>query len=218
MIRLLAVASLVAVSTAAAASSGQPKKVIRASVQAKARAINVRRTDLPGSGWRSSPASRNNSFPNCSFYHPNQSDLTENADAHSPTFSLRSGSSISSSTAIFQTATQGRTAYARVAQPALARCLGQLFRQATGHPSDVTIVSTNAFRVAGFGERAALFQIRALFRSSPRARIRVYLDYILINRAKVDTVIAFAGLGAPFSTPFAKGVAHKVAARMAIAI
>src|SRR5438105_11999242 len=77
--------TVVAVATAA---KGDPKKVIVPAVQAKAKAINVRLSDLPASGWRARKASTSTSNPRCSSYNPDQSDLTENGDAHSPEFTL----------------------------------------------------------------------------------------------------------------------------------
>ena len=118
------VLALLVASSAIAATSGQPKKDIIPAVQAKAKAINVKLSDLPkGVGFTAKPSTPDTGTPTCSFYNPDQSDLTENGDAKSPNFTLASGSFVSSSTSIFKTASQGRTAYARVVQPKLPNCL-----------------------------------------------------------------------------------------------
>ena len=130
--KLLALAgvALVVAATAAAASPNDPKKVIIPAVQAKARAMNLRLSDLPAAmGFKAKPASADSSDPRCSYYNPDQSDLTENGDAKSPELTLASGSFISSSASIFKTATQGRTAYTRVVQPKLPNCLAEVFRK-----------------------------------------------------------------------------------------
>jgi len=77
-------------------------------VQAKAKAINVQLSDLPGTGWKPHVSNSKGSTPRCSYYEPDQSDLTENGDADSPEFTLASGSFVSSSTGIFVSAKQGR--------------------------------------------------------------------------------------------------------------
>jgi hypothetical protein len=201
---------------AASAAKGDPKKVILPAVQAKARAINVRLADLTaGSGWRAKPSGPSTSSPRCSYYNPDQSDLTENGDADSPEFTLPSSSFVSSTTGIFKSAAQGRTAYARVIQPLLPRCLAEIFRKGTGHPQQVTIVSAAAVKFPQLAERTNAYLVVADFKTSPKVTIRVYLDLIAMNRGKVDSVVFFAGIGNAFSGSFERAVATKVAARMA---
>ena len=50
---------------AAAAATGEPKKVIIPAVQAKAKAINVQRSDLPGTGWKPHVTSSSDETPRC---------------------------------------------------------------------------------------------------------------------------------------------------------
>jgi hypothetical protein len=216
----LLVAAVLALTVVAAASAakGDPKKVILPAVQAKAKAINVKLADLTaGTGWTAKPSSPSGSSPRCSYYTPDQSDLTENGDASSPEFTLPSSSFVSSSTSIFQSAAQGRTGYARVIQPLLPRCLGDIFRKGTGHPSEVTIVSAAATKFPQLAERTNAYRVVADFKTSPKVTIRVYLDFVAMNRGKVDLVIFFFGIGNAFSNSFERSVAAKVAARMATA-
>src|SRR5712692_2516848 len=134
----------------ASATAREPAKAIVPAVQAKARAINLRQTDLTGAGWKTEPtetASSNSSSFRCSYYHPDLSDLTENGDALS-VFQLPSGSLVMSSTSIFESAAQARGDYARESRPALARCLGDIWGREIGlvlrrqgHPNKVRIGS-----------------------------------------------------------------------------
>src|SRR5262249_34569159 len=134
LLKILAVLLLsLTVVASAAAASGQPNKAIIPAVQARAKAVNVQRSDLAGSGWAPHPSTSSGETPRCSYYTPDQSDLTENGDATSPEFTLATGSFVSSSTGIFLDAKQGRTAYARVVRPTLPRCLAEVFRNGTGH-------------------------------------------------------------------------------------
>jgi hypothetical protein len=134
-------ALLLAAGIAAAGNPHLPKQAIVPAVQAKAKAINVKLADLPAAGWKAKPSGPDTGTPRCSFYNPDQSDLTENGNAKSPEFTLPSSSFVSSSTSIFKTAGQGRTAYARVVQPKLPKCLAELFRKGAA-PTKVTIVSS----------------------------------------------------------------------------
>ena len=212
---LLAALAGLSVVAVAAAATGDPKKVIKPAVQAQAKAVNVQLLDLPGTGWAPHASSSSGETPRCSYYTPNQSDLTESGDADSPEFTLPTSSFVSSSTGIFVSATQGRTAYARVVQPALPRCLAEVFRKGTGHPSQVVIVSATAVPFPQLAERTNAYRIVSDFRVSKKQTVRVTLDVVAMNRGKVDVVVFFAGIGQVFTPGFERGVVGKVAARMA---
>jgi hypothetical protein len=205
--------ALVAAAAAVAANPHAPKQVIIPAVQAKAKAINVHLADLPATGWKAMPAGPDTGTPRCSYYNPDQSDLTENGNAGSPQFTLPSTSFVSSSTSIFKTAAQGRAAYARVIQPKLPKCLAELFRKGAA-PAKVTIVSAAEKSFPKLAERSNAYRIAASVQT-PVGAIRVYLDVVVMNRAKVDVVVFFAGIAQPFSQAFERNVASKVAARTA---
>jgi len=208
------VLALLVASSAIAATSGQPKKDIIPAVQAKAKAINVKLSDLPkGVGFTAKPSTPDTGTPTCSFYNPDQSDLTENGDAKSPNFTLASGSFVSSSTSIFKTASQGRTAYARVVQPKLPNCLAEAFRKGAG-ASNATIVSAKEIAFPKLAERSNAYRIAATVKAGTQ-KIKVVLDVAVLNSAKVDTVIFFAGIGGAFSSSFERSVASKLAIRAA---
>ena len=211
---VVALLALAAAGTALASTSGEPKKDIIPAVQAKAKAINVKLSDLPaGIGFKPKQASPDTGTPTCSFYNPDQSDLTENGNAKSPEFTLPSSSFISSSTSIFKSASQGRTAYTRVVQPKLPDCLAEVFRKGAG-AKKVTIVSAKEMPFAKLGERSNAYRIYARVKVGAQ-KVKVYLDVVLFNRAKVDTVVFFAGIGGSFASKFERSVASKVAARAA---
>jgi hypothetical protein len=213
-VKLLGVGALALVLATAALATGprDPKKVIIPAVQARAKAINVRLADLPKAGWKAKPSGPDTGNPRCSYYNPDQSDLTENGSADSPEFTLPSGSFVSSSTSIFKTAAQGRTAYARVVQPKLPKCLAEIFRKGTNQAQNVAIVSAGTKPFTKLAERSIAYAIVADFKTSS-AKVRVYLDVVLMNRGKVDTVVFFAGIGGSYNKSFEQGLAAKVAAR-----
>jgi len=213
-VAVLAVAGIV-VSAALADSPREPKKKIVPAVQAKAKLVNVRLSDLPKAGWTAKPPSKSDdSSPRCSYYNPDQSDLTENGDADAPQFTLASGSYITSTTGIFQTAPQGRTAYTRVVQPALPKCLGEIFRKGTGQAANVTIVSAGPMKFPHLAERSNAYRIAADFKVQSNV-VHVFVDVVVMNRGKVDVVVFFAGIGGSFNATVEQSVAAHVAARMA---
>jgi hypothetical protein len=206
--------SLAVTGAALAAGAGEPRKVIIPAVQAKAKAINVKLSDLPAAGWTAKPSDNSGSTPRCSYYNPNQSDLTENGDASSPQFTLPSASYISSSTSIFKSAAQGRTAYARVIQPKLPLCLAELFRKGAGAKAKVKVLSAAARAFPNVAERTNAYRIAADFTVS-KTKIRTVADFVAFNRGKVDTVIFFVGIGGAFKDSLERSVATKVAGRAA---
>ncbi len=200
-----------AVVAAAAADTGQPKKKIIPAVQAQARAINVKLSDLPGSGWKGHASNPNESSPRCSYYNPDQSDLTENGEANSPEFTLPSGSFVASTVAVFVDAAQGRTAYSRVVKPDLPRCLAEIFRKGVGLPT--TIISAGRISFPRLADRTDAYRIVADVKSGKQI-IHAVLDFVVMNRGRVNLVLFFAGIGKAFGASFEHVVAGKVAARL----
>jgi hypothetical protein len=199
---------------ALAANPRDPKKVIIPAIQAKAKAVNVKLSDLPAASWKAQPSGNSGNTPRCSYYNPNQGDLTENGDATSPEFTLPSASYVSSSTSIFKSASQGRTAYARVIQPKLPLCLAELFKKGVGPKANVKILSAAARKFPNVAERTNAYRISADFKVS-KTKVHTVADFVAFNRGKVDTVIFFVGIGGSFNDSFERSLAAKVAARAA---
>jgi hypothetical protein len=212
---LVALGIVVAVAVAdvaTAATAKDPKKDIKPAVQAQARAINVKRADLLGGPWKSSPTSPNKgSTPKCSFYDPDQSDLTENGDADSPTFSLSDGSNLSSTVGIFVSAAQGVTAYKRVVQPDLPRCLAQLLVKSGGGKFALRSSGTLAF--PHYGDRSAAYRVSLLF-TSGKTKVPVIADIVAVNQGKTDVAVFFTATNRPFSSQFEQHVVGRVASRI----
>jgi hypothetical protein len=208
------VALLVVAGAAVAANPRLPKKVIIPAVQAKAKAINVHLSDLPKGDWTAKPSAPDSGTPHCSYYNPDQHDLTENGNASSPDFTAPSASFVSSSTSIFKTAAQGRTAYKRVVQPKLPKCLAEIFRKGISSSGKMTNLTALPLPFPKLGERSNAYRISGDF-SNASGSIAVFLDVVVFNRAKVDTVIFFAGIGRAFLGATEQSVAGKVAARAA---
>ena len=104
-----------------------------------------------------------------------------------------------------------KTAYARVAKPAIAKCLAELFKKGAG-ATKTTIFASTPVKFPSYGDRSAAYRIVASVKT-PSARIRAYLDVILVNKGATD--IAFLGLGIqnPLSTALEQSLVGKVTAR-----
>jgi hypothetical protein len=213
----LLVAAAVALLLAAAAAAKPPKKVILPAVQAQAKAVNVQRSDLPGTGWKAEPSNSKGSTPRCSYYNPDQSDLTENGDADSPDFTLASESNsfVSSTVGIFVSSAQAQSAYSRIVQPALPKCLAELFKQGLTNPSQVTIVSSAAIPFPNVAERTNAYRIVANYKASASQSVPVRIDVVVLNRGKVDVALFFFGVAFRFNASFERQLAATVAARAA---
>ena len=198
----------------ALAAKGDPQKKLTKSGQADAIAASLHRGDFPPTGWTQQPKQPNQtseSNPRCSYYNPDQSDLVEIGNYDSPDFDRADGSSISSSTGVFRTGAMARTAYSRVAKPALVKCLAELFKKGAG-ATKTTIFSARPLQFESFGDRSVAYRIVASVKA-PSARIRAYLDVVLVNKGATD--LAFLGLGIqnPLSTVLEQSLVGKVTAR-----
>lgn len=174
---------------AALAAKGDPQKKITRLGQARAVKAALQRSDFPA-GWKQQPRQpqqKDESDPRCSYYNPDQSDLVEIGDYDSRDFEYPDGSSISSSTGVFRSVQMARTAYSRVAQPELAKCLAELFRKGAG-VRKTTIFSATKLAFPHFGDRSDAYRIVAAVKT-PAVRVRAYLDLFLVNRGAVDVAI-----------------------------
>jgi hypothetical protein len=210
---VIAVAALSLCVPAALAAKGEPQKKLTKAGQARALAASLHRADFPPTGWKQQPKApkqKNESSPRCSFYNPDQSALIEIGHYDSPDFDQADKSSISSSTGVFQSVAMGKTAYAHVAKPALAKCLAELFKKGTG-ATKTTIFSAGPLKFASYGDQSVAYRIVASVKTP--APVRAYLDVILVNKGAVD--IGFLGLGIqnPLSTALEQSLVGKVVER-----
>jgi hypothetical protein len=204
------VAFAVGVASATSMNGQQPRQAIKPAVQARARAISLRAADLPGPHWDTATAAAPPDAIRCSFYKPDQADLTVNGRADSPTFHRADGSDVASSVSVYASAAQARTAFRRVAQPAFPRCLADIFGSGAG----TTKVAAGPLPFPRFGDRSAAFRVSLVVTSFGR-KVPVVLDIVIVNRGRVVTAVYFDGVGSAFPASFEKHVIGRIAARMA---
>jgi hypothetical protein len=195
----------------ALAANGDPQRKLTKAGQARAKAAALQRPDFP-SGWMqkvNQPSSDAN--PRCSYYNPDQSDLVEIGKYDSPDFELPNGASVSSSTGVFRTAAMGKTAYSRVAQPALAKCLAELFKKGAG-ATNTTIFSAGRLQFPRYGERSDAFRVVASVKA-PSGSARAYLDVFLFNRGAIDVAVLALGINHPLPTELEQSLVARLAQR-----
>jgi hypothetical protein len=209
---VIAVLALALCVPVALAAKGDPQKKFTAAGLTKAKRASLTAADLPG--WKATPhkKSDDSSDPRCSYYNPDQSDLVEIGDYDSPDFDRADGASIFVSTGVFRTPAMAKTAYSRVAQPTLARCLGEIFKKGAGGAS-VTIFSAKPVQIATYGDRSSAFRVVASVKVNPTTHARVYLDILVLNKGAVDIAALALGIRNPLPGNLLQGIATKLASR-----
>ena len=212
--RLLAVLVLAGVlaGAAAAAVAGEPKKDIKPAVQARAKAIAVKRSDLPGTDWKTQPGNPSHATPRCSFFNPDESRLTENGDFNSPEFTAPNGTYVSSTVGIFVSAQQAKTGYSAVVRPALPKCLAELIAK-SGKPGAIKVTAAGPLGFKHYGDRSAAFRI-AFGVKSGAARVPAFIDVVAINRGAVVTAIFFGSVLKAPTAAFEQRIVDRVSARI----
>jgi len=196
----------------ALAAKGDPQKKITPAGQAHAKRASLVAADLPG--WKATPheKSKDDADPRCSYYNPDQSDLVEIGDYDSPDFSRADGASIFVTTGVFRSVAMAKTAYARVAQPALARCLGEIFKKGAGS-TKVTVFSAKPVQAPSYGDRSAAYRVTASVAVNATTHARIYLDILVMNKGAVDIAAVALGVINPLPASLLQGIATKLAAR-----
>jgi hypothetical protein len=211
--RLLAVLAILAgAGVAVAATAKEPKKVIKPAVQARAKRIAVQAKDLPGFGWKAEPPQSDRSSPHCSYYDPDQSKLTENADYTSPDFTRADGLFVSSSVGIFVSAKQAKTGFALVVRPELPRCLGESVVK-SGAPGHITLRSAGKLAFPKYGDRSAAYRIVFLVKSG-KQQVPATIDLVAVNKGAVDVALFFSSAGQPVPASMERRITAAVVSRI----
>ena len=194
---------------AALASNGEPQKAYTPADQAKAKRASLRLSDFVA-GWTSRPdTSKDGANPKCKTYDPDQSDLVETGKYNSPDFTHAGGSFVSTTTGVFKTAAMAKTGYARVAQPALPKCFGELL----GKQAKTTVYSASAISFPKVGERSNAYRLQVGIAASPGKTVKAAIDFVLFNKGRTDVAIIFFGVGGALPSQLEQQAAALVASR-----
>ena len=151
---------VLAVPAIALAADTDPKRKINGADERKAASIVFKRTDF-SSGWnRTSTPNSDDDDLNCSFYHPDGSDLTLTGDAEAEFQRTGGFPSVLSYADVYATAKDASSAWSRTVKPALARCLAQFFqREVAGPGTKITVVNHGKIAFPRLAPRTAAFRI-----------------------------------------------------------
>ena len=183
-----------ALATAALAANCEPQKKHNAVDMARARSVVLRTADF-GAGWTSKPSSSSGN-PRCKDFAPDESDLVETGSADSPDFQkgLRY---VSSSAALYKTASQAQTSWNRVVKPGLLRCLGSIFEKgATTATVTTKILAEGTLSFPKLAPRAAAYRL-TFSAASQGVTLKGAVDLILLGKGRIDAVMISVSFGIP---------------------
>lgn len=208
-IALIALAAALLAVPAALAANGEPQHQFTKADQAKAKRASLRLSDF-AAGWRSVPHTSNDgASPKCKTYNPDQSDLIETGKYNSPDFTRANGSFVSVTTGVFKTSAMARTAYTRVATPALPKCFGELL----GKETSTTVLSAGPLEFPSAGEKSNAYRLVVSIKQPSGTAVRTTIDFVLFLKGRTDVALVFFGLGSPLPATLEKQATALVLSR-----
>jgi len=193
---------------AALAANGEPQRQFTRADQAKAKRASLKLSDF-AAGWKADPGSSGSgASPKCKSYNPDQSDLVETGKYNSPDFTRGDGSFVSVTTGVFKTTAMAKTAYSRVATPALPGCFGELL----GKQTKVTVVSAGPRRFPAIGERSNAYRLVVGIKT-PKETVNATIDMVLFTKGRTDVAMIFFGLGGPLPSSLQQAATARVLSR-----
>jgi hypothetical protein len=217
VLRLLLVFVLVAglAATSAAGATGDPQRRFTAADQAKAHAIALKVSDLPGTGWKGDRSSGGGGGLTCTGFRPDQSDLVETGRSESLEFE-RASSFASSVTGIFRTKAMANESFGRVTAPGLVKCMRSVFTDAVGSTPGVEVVESRELRspVPKVADRSRAYRLGVTLAAAGQ-RLQAVLDVIVLGSGRANSAVLVVALGKPFSAASLATLGRRIAARMA---
>lgn len=176
-----------------------PTLVVRARDRALARESALKPHDFPA-GWEAYPLPF--PFDPCPKLNPNLSSLTATGEWDSPVFATET-TGAASSTTVYRTLGDARTAFRKEAQLAVARCVAEDVR-AEGD----TVHSVGAMSFPRTGDETRAFRLVA---EVEREGV-IYLDLISFRRGRVVVHLWVSSVGVPLD-PLERSLAAAIATR-----
>lgn len=205
--------ALAAVVGAAVAAKGDPQKKINAADQARARAIVLRQSDLGPSFKGTRHASSGGTQFDCAVL--DESDLTITGLADSPDFSAGLAFALSEAQ-IYESRADASTAWKRDTSTAGIACLRSTLRREYAKQG-LTLLSLRKLAFPNVSQKTAAYRL-ALRGKSQGLTVTVYLDVMVLLRARAEVML---GIGSALAPPGRAGelrLARVIAGRMAKAM
>jgi hypothetical protein len=208
----LALAAL-AIAGAALANHLDPKKRITPADQARARAMLLKKTDLPAP-FRAVPRGGGEPHIDCPQV-VSEADLTVTGDAEGTQFVL-GPVSVNSASQVYESAADASASWRRGTSPAGTRCLTHLLRQEFQRQG-VRLVSLRKTAFPQVSERTVAYRV-TLSAETSQGAVPLYADVVVLSRSRaLAQVFVASGLVPPDRGEEIR-LARLVAGRMARAM
>jgi hypothetical protein len=208
--RLVAAALLLAllVSGTAFAARGDPQRQIRPADQARAKAMLLRKADLP----RDFKASA--SSPGADFYCKalDESDLTLTGDANSPDFGKPPFFSVSSAAQVYESVADANASWRRGTSAAGLRCVRRVFAQELAKQGG-TLRSFKRIAFPKVARRSVAFRIEARSQG-----VSVFFDFPVMQHTRAHVSLVLISALAPVPRAEQVRLARVLAGRTAKAM
>lgn len=209
MHRALAVLLVVGlvVTSSALAARGEPRKRITPADQARAKAMLLKRGDVPG--YVASPVMPESPTPYCKAL--DESDLTLSGDAESPDYTA--GATVVSSYAqVYSTRAQADASWRRGTSRAGEKCALTVVRKELAREG-VQLESFGSVAFPSLAEGTIAYRAVA-----SNQGVRIVVDVVTLRRGRAHVALAFGSAIVPFDRPAQIRLARVLAARMAKAM
>ena len=220
LVCLLALAALVpAVAGDAVAADGEPRKALTKRDQTAALSIVLKRSDL-GAGFTATKRPDDEPLPKearCDAL--DEGDLTVTGDANSPDFRLAQTGiyvTIGSSAHVYRTLREANASWRRGTSKDVLRCLGDIVRLSGAKGQKISVVSSARVSFPAIAPKTSAYRVVVTIApTGSTQRIRAYVDAVVLQRGKVQSVLLVTSLGSPVATAERAALASILAARMA---
>jgi hypothetical protein len=205
---VLALAATLA-GVALAANPHDPQKRFTSADQALARALLVKRADLPGAGWKSQ---RSTGDSTCNSFNPDESKLVETGEQNSPEFT-RVGGFVSSTAAVFKTSRDAQTGWNLEVKPKILDCLSEGLNQGTPSGATIRIVSKGKLAYPHLAQRTTAFFVRLAF-NVQGIKFNADLRVVCLGKGRANLALMTLSPGSPLM-PLPAGLDRKLATKLA---
>jgi hypothetical protein len=207
----VALALLAAAAVAVSATAKPPKRAYTAAGNATAKAIAIKRSDLPA-GWKAI-GNVGGVGVTCPTFDPDQSDLTTIGHADAGFGTADGAGNVASVVGIFKSASQAQKSWNRLVRPQLLGCMARFVESTATKGTTVKVVSKGKLAVPVPGKRKAAYRIVANF-SGGGQQAKIYLDLILQGRGAADTVLIITAVVTPPSKSLEAALAKAIGRRL----
>jgi hypothetical protein len=195
-------------SSAALAARGDPQKKFTAADQGRAKAMLVRKADLPA-GYSAAPRS---SDPDAYCKADDESDLTLTGEAESG-FVRTSAVLVASGAQIYGTVAEANASWRRATSPGGRKCLKDEVRRTLLMLGVRDIQSPPPFTFPRLAQRMFAFRVAGFVQGVP-----LFFDLLALQQSRAQVVLWFESVLQPVLRPEQTRIARLVADRMAKAM